>query len=69
MLGVMGVPVRIRQLFLRHSDIRLTIGPYDDDMLYSQAPVMEAFNQVEHQIRCRESQEGNSGLVVDWYEI
>jgi integrase len=30
MLGVAGVPVRIRQLFMRHGDIRLTMQTYDD---------------------------------------
>ena len=30
MLGVAGVPVRVRQLFMRHGDIRLTMQTYDD---------------------------------------
>jgi integrase len=30
MLGQAGVPPRIRQLFMRHSDIRLTMETYDD---------------------------------------
>lgn len=30
MLGVAGVPVRVRQLFMRHGDIRLTMSVYDD---------------------------------------
>ncbi len=30
MLGVAGVPIRIRQLFMRHSDLRLTMATYDD---------------------------------------
>lgn len=30
MLGVAGVPIRIRQLFMRHGDIRLTMQTYDD---------------------------------------
>lgn len=48
MLGVMGIPVRIRQLFMRHSDIRLTTGTYDDDVLYNQLPIIEAFEQVDY---------------------
>ncbi len=31
MLGQAGVPARIRQLFMRHSDIRLTMATYDDE--------------------------------------
>jgi integrase len=30
MLGVAGVPTRIRQLFMRHGDVRLTLQTYDD---------------------------------------
>jgi integrase len=30
MLAQAGIPPRIRQLFMRHSDIRLTLGVYDD---------------------------------------
>jgi integrase len=30
MLGVAGVPIRIRLLFMRHGDIRLTMQTYDD---------------------------------------
>ncbi|MDB5309123.1 MAG: integrase-recombinase [Gemmataceae bacterium] len=30
MLGVAGVPMRVRQLFMRHGDIRLTMSVYDD---------------------------------------
>ncbi|MBX9579586.1 MAG: hypothetical protein K2X87_04695 [Gemmataceae bacterium] len=31
MLGQAAVPARIRQLFMRHSDIRLTMATYDDE--------------------------------------
>ena len=31
MLGQAGIPARIRQLFMRHSDIRLTMAVYDDE--------------------------------------
>jgi integrase len=31
MLGQAGIPARIRQLFMRHSDIRLTMATYDDE--------------------------------------
>ncbi|MFM8271118.1 MAG: tyrosine-type recombinase/integrase [Gemmata sp.] len=31
MLGQAGVPARLRQLFMRHSDIRLTMATYDDE--------------------------------------
>ncbi len=31
MLGQAGIPARIRQLFMRHSDIRLTMSTYDDE--------------------------------------
>jgi integrase len=32
-LGQAGVPARLRQLFMRHSDIRLTMATYDDEAL------------------------------------
>jgi integrase len=31
MLGQAGIPARIRQMFMRHSDIRLTMATYDDE--------------------------------------
>ena len=31
MLGQAGIPARVRQLFMRHSDIRLTMATYDDE--------------------------------------
>jgi len=44
MLGVAGVPARIRQLFMRHSDIRLTMQTYDD----------EDFSSLEEAVRALE---------------
>lgn len=35
MLGQAGIPARIRQLFMRHSDIRLTMSTYDDESWHS----------------------------------
>lgn len=45
MLGQAGIPARIRQLFMRHSDIRLTMATYDDESfldLESAVKAMEA---------------------------
>jgi integrase len=43
-----GVPVKVRQLFMRHSDIRLTADTYDDGTLVEMAkdvvPALERFN-------------------------
>ncbi len=44
MLGVAGVPARIRQLFMRHSDIRLTLETYDDETF---SPLDEAVQALE----------------------
>lgn len=44
MLGQAGIPARIRQLFMRHSDIRLTMATYDD----------EAFLDLEATVRAME---------------
>src|SRR5262249_37486823 len=41
-LGRAGVPAKIRQLFMRHSDIRLTVSEYDSDDLYEMTRVVEA---------------------------
>ncbi len=35
MLGQAGIAARIRQLFMRHSDIRLTMTTYDDETFHS----------------------------------
>ena len=42
MLGIAGIPPKLRQLFMRHSDIRLTTATYDDDSLYEMQPVIAA---------------------------
>ena len=41
-LGMAGIPPKLRQLFMRHSDIRLTTATYDDDSLYEMQPVIAA---------------------------
>jgi integrase len=43
MLGLAGVPPRLRMLFMRHSDIRLTMQTYDDSAMYEQEQVVRAF--------------------------
>jgi integrase len=45
MLGVAGVPTRIRQLFMRHGDVRLTLQTYDDADFSS---LEEAVKAMEH---------------------
>jgi integrase len=45
MLGQAGIPARIRQLFMRHSDIRLTMATYDD----------ESFLDLESAVKAMES--------------
>ncbi len=42
MLGIAGVPPRVRQLFMRHSDIRLTLQTYDDSQLYEMQDAVKA---------------------------
>jgi integrase len=42
MLGKAGSPARIRQLFMRHSDIRLTMETYDDSTLRDLEPTIQA---------------------------
>ena len=42
MLGQAGIPARIRQLFMRHSDIRLTMATYDDESFLDLEPVVKA---------------------------
>ncbi len=47
MLGQAGIPARIRQLFMRHSDIRLTMATYDDESfldLEAAVKAMEGLN-------------------------
>ena len=47
MLGVAGIPPKLRQLFMRHSDIRLTTATYDDDSLYEMQPVIKALEALD----------------------
>jgi integrase len=42
MLGQAGIPARIRQLFMRHSDIRLTMATYDDEAFLSLEAAVKA---------------------------
>ncbi|OWK34663.1 tyrosine-type recombinase/integrase [Fimbriiglobus ruber] len=42
MLGQAGIPARIRQLFMRHSDIRLTMSTYDDASFLELEPIIKA---------------------------
>lgn len=49
MLGVAGIPPKLRQLFMRHSDIRLTTATYDDATLYELEPVVKALEALDLQ--------------------
>ncbi len=42
MLGQAGIPARVRQLFMRHSDIRLTMATYDDEAFLSLETAVKA---------------------------
>jgi integrase len=42
MLGLAKVPPKVRQLFMRHSDIRLTLQTYDDSSLYELQDAVKA---------------------------
>ena len=46
MLGLAGVPTRIRQLFMRHSDVRLTLQTYDDADLYDLEQAVQAMERL-----------------------
>jgi integrase len=46
MLGQAGIPARIRQLFMRHSDIRLTMATYDDEAFHSLEEVVKAMERL-----------------------
>lgn len=46
MLGVAGVPARIRQLFMRHTDIRLTMQTYDDEDFSSLEEAVKALEKL-----------------------
>lgn len=43
LLGLAGVPARLRMTFMRHSDIRLTLHVYDDEAQYSLKDAVDAF--------------------------
>jgi integrase len=47
MLGVAGIPPKLRQLSMRHSDIRLTTATYDDATLYELEPVVKALEALD----------------------
>jgi integrase len=47
MLGMAGIPPKLRQLFMRHSDIRLTTATYDDDSLYEMEPIIKAMEALD----------------------
>lgn len=47
MLGMAGIPPKLRQLFMRHSDIRLTTATYDDDSLYEMEPAIKALEALD----------------------
>jgi integrase len=47
MLGIAGVPARVRQLFMRHSDIRLTLQTYDDSSLYELQDAVRAMEKLD----------------------
>ena len=47
MLGMAGIPPKLRQLLMRHSDIRLTTATYDDDSLYEMEPAIKALEALD----------------------
>jgi integrase len=47
MLGVAGVPTRIRQLFMRHGDVRLTLQTYDDADFSSLEEAVKAMERLK----------------------
>jgi integrase len=47
MLGLAGVPARIRQMFMRHGDIRLTLQTYDDADLYELETAVRAIENLQ----------------------
>jgi integrase len=46
MLGQAGIPARVRQLFMRHSDIRLTMSTYDDESFLDLECVVTALQKL-----------------------
>jgi integrase len=72
MLGCMEIPIKIRQLFMRHSDIRLTVGTYDDASLYALSPIVEAFEKVDHLLKSNIEQKIDAVVKSEnsgWYDI
>ena len=57
---------------MRHSDIRLTVGTYDDASLYVLSLIVEAFEKVDHFFKANIEQKSEtivkSGHSV-WYDI
>jgi len=47
MLGQAGIPARIRQLFMRHSDIRLTMATYDDESFLDLESAVKAMEKLD----------------------
>lgn len=47
LLGVAKVPARLRMLFMRHSDIRLTMQRYDDEAFQDLSKVTDAFGKLD----------------------
>lgn len=47
MLGQAGIPARIRQMFMRHSDIRLTMATYDDEAFLDLEMAVRAMEKLE----------------------
>lgn len=45
-LGLAGIPARVRQLFMRHSDIRLTMATYDDASYLDLEPTIKALENL-----------------------
>jgi integrase len=43
LLGIVKVPTRLRMLFMRHTDIRLTMQRYDDEAFQDLSQVVDAF--------------------------
>lgn len=47
MLGRAGIPARVRQLFMRHSDIRLTMATYDDESFLDLESAVKAMERLD----------------------
>lgn len=49
MLGLAGVPAKVRQQFMRHADIKLTLEVYDDASLYELEQAVKAMEKLNLQ--------------------